>query len=190
MLVDKLNKDQIKMSDETFKSKLSKLIQKSRKAIRIYSQASTPGTLRSSTKPFADQQIAVWYQINEELLEFLVEITRNAHLRKVANESFSYAKRCQEKVREERQQLESKHQQLVRYSESGDFINSAKLSSELIHLKACVQARGAVLTELEDLLSYANLKLPVTHGAPEEQSELSVKTSKIIPFSSKKIVLK
>ena len=178
------------MSDETFKSKLSKLIQKSRKALRIYSQATTPANHRASTKPFADQQIAVWYNVNEELLEFLVEITRNAHLRKVANESLGYAKHCQQKLIEEQEQLDEKHQQLVRFSQSGDFINSAKLSSQLIHLKASVQARGAVLAELEDLLSYANLKLPVTHEASTGQSELAVKSSKIIPFSSKKIVLK
>ena len=178
------------MSDETFKSKLSKLIQKSRKALRIYSQATTPGKHRASTKPYADQQIAIWYKINEELLEFLVEITRNAHLRKVANESLAYAKLCQRKVITEQQTLHEKHQQLVSYSESGNFINSAKLSSELIQLKASVQARSAVLAELEDLLSYANLKLPVTHEPPEGPPELAVKSSKIIPFSSKKIVLK
>lgn len=175
------------MSSDTFKTKLAKLIQKSRKAIRIYSAVGRDSVGRPS-KPYSDMQLKAWYNVNEELLIFLQEATTKLHLRQVATETLKYAQKLSGQLLPEQTKFASDSRLLVQFAESGDFVNSAKLSQELIVLKAKIEAKKAVLEELGELLSSANLKMPVTHQmnqAPQES--LRITESKIIPFRTKKI---
>ncbi len=175
------------MSSDTFKTKLAKLIQKSRKAIRIYSTVGRDSIGRPS-KPYSDMQLKAWYNINEELLLFLQDVTTKLHLRQVATETLKYAQKLSAQLHPEQIRLNSDHRLLLHFTEAGDFVNSAKLSQELIVLKAKIEAKKAVLNELEDLLSSANLKLPVTHQINQDsQDSLKITESKIIPFRTKKI---
>ncbi len=175
------------MSSDTFKTKLAKLIQKSRKAIRIYSAVGRDSIGRPS-KPYSDMQLKAWYNVNEELLMFLQEVTTKLHLRQVASEILKYAQKLSSQISPEQQKLNSDHRLLIQYTESADFVNSAKLSQELIVLKSRIEAKKAVLHELEDLLTSANLKLPITHQMNDvPQESLKITESKIIPFRTKKI---
>lgn len=175
------------MVSDTFKTRLLKLINKSRKAVRVYSNAGGASNFRAKSKPYADMQLKCWRDANERLVEFLHSATKNMNLRKVASEILAYAKQCQQELENREKQLEKYHHELLTYSQNKDYVNAAIISNELIVLKANVQAEKAVLEELEDVLTYANVKLPATYSSSEEDlSELCIKETKIIPFPKAK----
>ncbi len=130
--------------------RVSDLIQKSRKAVRLYSGAER---MSSDTKgEHSDTQVAVWREINSELLRELQRSLEQANLKKIITDVFSLRDRFLARWRCGEADLHIKQKDLIYAAENGDFVKSALLSTELLVLKATVQACEAVTHELNDLL--------------------------------------
>lgn len=175
------------MTADTFKSKLSKLINKSRKAIRLYSTVSSPRS-RGKEKPYADIQLEQWRETNEDLLNNLMQIIKNTNMRKAINDILIIRNRYADMVGKLDFKIKHFHKELVSSSVSSDFVKAAKVSGDLVPLKAKYDAVKAVAQELDDLLSYTTIKTPILPGSEdnEESGNLKVKSTKIIDFASKK----
>ena len=171
------------MQNDTFKTKLAKLVYKIKKAIRLYTTVSRGKS--NSDKPYAELQIAQWRETNEKLLNRLQEIIQNNHLRKVSTDlhalKVSYSKESESLD----QEIRLLHSELIAAARNADFVSSAKASTRLIPLKARQQACQAVIEELSDLLSdiVISSTIPADRDEEEHSSDrLKVRSAKILPF--------
>ena len=173
------------MTTDTFKTKLSKLINKSRKAVRLYSTVARPGLGKSNERPYADIQLAEWRMTNEDLLGKLLTIIKNSNIRKAINDIAILKSQYTKTVNDLSLIINTKHRELIETTNIGDFVKIAKISYELIPLKAKLESKKAVLNELEDLV-VGNITTNVfMQEKAEENNNLRVRSSKIIPFIKK-----
>jgi hypothetical protein len=169
------------MQNDTFKTKLAKLVYKIKKAIRLYT---TVGRGKGSNdKPYAEIQINEWRDINERLLNELQEIIKDNHLRKVSISLDGLRKSYESEALRIDQDIRSKHSELNIFARNGDFVATAKTSSVLIPLKARHQACLAVVEELNILLSDLVITNVTDNRSFEATDErLKVTSAKILPF--------
>lgn len=189
------------MNTDSFKVKLNKLIQKSRKAIRIYSSASSSSfSPRGESKPFADLQLQEWRNANEELLSFLIKTTNSINLRKVFKELEIYRNQLLRQLKAKKAELEEGDRRLSVYLDSHDYVNINMLSKSLVVIKTFVAAKEAVIIELNHVLGIQqSSSLPLSCIYDQHKDEKSdtamdgVKSisnpSKIIPFRKQKASL-
>jgi hypothetical protein len=143
------------MEGQTFRTKLAALVQKSRKALRLYT---TVG--KGASSDLAELQVAQWKEINAELVKQLTQAMEHAHSspgnsKKLMADVFSLRDRFYTSWRMAETDLHKKQKELLFCSENGDFIKASMLSRELVVLKARVQASQAVHHELHEVIKYS-----------------------------------
>lgn len=148
-------------SEDTFHSRLMLLIQKSRKALRLYSNMEKRDS--SSTDKFQDLQIAEWRVLNQDLLKHLLLAADNPSPKTVLMSVENLRDRFYSEWRMVEAELHNHHKALLAAAESGDFIKAALESSELVIMKAKMQAAQAAHHELEDLLQFSRINTSVQH---------------------------
>ena len=181
------------MSD-TFKTRISKLLQKSRKALRIYTamtKESDSGQWSGGGREegeFQQLKLDEWRRVNLELVRALTKIMEEPHPKKQSMEIFLLRDRCYTEWRMAESELHTTQKELIRSSENGDFVNSALLSSELIVLQARNQATQAVHHEIQTIIGQSKLSKPPIELTPEKEVDEEELTksepskAKIIPF--------
>lgn len=141
------------MESETFRSRLIQLIQKSRRALRLYTSA--------GQQPVGDErlqgelsaaQVEEWRQANSDLLKKLSDAADSPHLRRSVCAVLGTRNEFQEHWRATEAEMVQDQQELEVCAKQGDFIRSAVLSAKLVKLKARVQATQAAHHELTTLL--------------------------------------
>ncbi len=172
------------MESETFRSRILKLIQKSRKAIRLYT---TMGRMQpDAAGEFGEAQVTEWRQINADLYKELSEALEQGNARRLSAEVFTLRDRYYASWRSGEGSMVSKQRELLRSAENGDFIRAALLSRELVSLKARVQAVQAAHHELDDVIRQSRLSEPELLPADPEPIELpeqaAMPQAKIIPI--------
>jgi len=163
------------MNGDTFRSRVVRLAQKSRKALRLYSSMGQKTSGRTSV--YSDWQVQQWQEVNSELVRELTKILERPHTRKIVQDIFSLCDTFYGQWHVAEAELESLHRDLVAAAEHGDFVRSAKLSSELISLKARVQASQAVYHEIQDLIDKSKVARPVR---PQQQSLLPLDDGNLV----------
>jgi hypothetical protein len=142
------------MESDTFRQRLLGLVQKSRRALRLYS-AAVHGAPYSSERLAGDLsagQVDEWREINSLLLQGLTEAAEVSAPRRAVMMLFSLRNRFQEQMRVSEADLVTRQKELVNCSQQGDFIRSATLATQLVRLKARMQAEQAAHHELLGLL--------------------------------------
>jgi hypothetical protein len=153
------------MEGDTFKSRVERLAQKSRKALRLYTSMGQKGVAGAGV--YADWQVQQWQEINGELVRSLSSVLTRPHQRLMISDIFSLADSYFGQMRYSEVELESGHNELIGAAASGDFIKAAKLSAELVSLKARVQATQAVYHELTELIQKSKLTRPADQAAAQ-----------------------
>ncbi len=138
------------MEGDTLRSKISQLLQRTRKAVRLYGSVDRSGS--SGQSGLTVQQLEVWQAINSQLQRELIAVLENpnykilpSNLRSIRDRYFNDWRTAQTEVR-------SGQKELVTAAERGDFVRTAVLSQKLIQFKAREQACHAVVHELEQVV--------------------------------------
>lgn len=146
------------MDGETFRSRLSRLAQKCRKALRLYTSM---GQMQSGkASEYAEKQINEWREVNAGLLQDLTGMLSQPHSRRLASEVYALTDRLYGQWRFAEAEQNEKHRELILSSERGDFIKVAQLANELVCLKARVQATQAAHHELLEVLQRSKINRP------------------------------
>lgn len=146
------------MENLTFRSRLGHLLQKSRKALRLYSSLGKKRGDKASE--LNEAQIAEWRSVNSELHRALAAALDQPHHKHLVSEVFGLKERFFGEWKTSEADLHQKQRELMESSEAGDFIRAAVLSSELVTLKARSQAAQAAHHELGEVVDKSRVSQP------------------------------
>jgi hypothetical protein len=173
------------MENPTFRSRLGELLQKSRKAMRLYSGvgSNSSGRAHNLANQYSELQATEWQQVNAELVRMLGTALGHPQARRITQEVFAIRDRLLHEVENEELQLGEKQRELVAASERGDFVRAAVLSRELVVLKARMQASQAAHHELQQVIERSNVvEQPIELTAERVVPEPEVMRAKVIPI--------
>ncbi len=170
------------MESGTFKTRLVSLLQRSRKAVRLYSEME-----KSQDKlNYSDLQIFEWKNINIELLNELQDVISDFYNHKtLVAKVFSILERFQIEESLVSDNLKELKKELSFASQRNDFAKCADVSLRLVGIKAKNQALQAVVHELKQVISKSNLTKPETkieNPSPKDKQS----STKIISMDSYK----
>ena len=138
------------MEDHTLRSKLLALIQKSRKAVRLYNNVSNLSDLGGSA--MTSTQVLEWKNINAELVKRLSTVLDIGNGRKLVAELFGIRDYFLNEFQSLDHDLAIKQKELITAAQIGDYVKCFAISSELVSQKARIQAAQAAHHELELIL--------------------------------------
>ena len=146
------------MENHTVRSRVMQLLQRSRRALRLYSSVRKSYTESSSI--YQEMQAQEWRSVNAELLRHLTQVAERQTIRDMVRDIFIAQDRFLEEWRSSEQELQFKQRALIVSAESEDYTRAATLGNELVTLKARVQATHAAHHELNDLVRQSRLTRP------------------------------
>lgn len=151
------------MESESFRTRVVNLIQKSRRALRLYSNTvGGQGLVRvdSGSPELSAAQVAEWRDINGILLKKLSEAADSPSTKKLVYDVFALRNEFQTLWRTSEGELVRNQRELVSAAERGDFIKASGLAALLVTLKARVQAGQAAHHELDLLIKRSRVVRP------------------------------
>ena len=153
------------MEQETIRTRLMQLMQKSRKAQRLYSTGGASvsgrsGTSRNESHDFAEIQVGQWRDVNADLLRDLTNVVSNPNQRGMVGALFGLRDRFYSEWRRVEAELRVKQRDLIVAAEQSDFTRAALLSRDLVLLKSREQATHAVQHELQEVIQKCRLVQP------------------------------
>jgi len=162
------------IDNPTLRGRILSLLQRSRKAVRLYSSVSKVSA--NQVGEFAEQQAAQWRETNTFLVRSLTTLLE--HDGKLTKDFsgilFKLADDLQSQYSLAEAELGAKQCALIFAAENGDFTRAALLSSELISIKAQLQARQAAHHELMEVIGASRLQRsnqsPSESGISETES--------------------
>lgn len=183
------------MDSLTFRSRLLKLLQKSRKAVRLYSSMERTG----ENSDFREVQAEEWRTVTSELLRDLTNVLENPNTRRLVSDIYAIRDRFYSDWRLSESDLHVAQRDLISAAEHGDFTKTASLSNRLIRLKAKVQACQAAHHEIYDVLSKSKVAEPTIileneatqlESSQHEQSKIEdgPQIAKVIPLRQKRLL--
>lgn len=137
------------MEGETFRSRVARLIQRSRKALRLYSSIGRAPA--DQGRELSELQLGQWKEVNAELARDLTTALERPNQRGLASEVAELRDRFYGEWRMAEAELHEQQRGLIAAAEHGDFIRATHLSQRLVVLKARVQATQAAHHELSEL---------------------------------------
>jgi hypothetical protein len=163
------------MESESFRSRVVALIQKSRRALRLYSNTTGQAMARveGASPELSAAQVAEWREVNSLLLRKLTESAESPSTKKLVHDIFSLRNEFQAMWRTSESELVTQQRELVSGAERGDFIKASSLSTQLVSLKARVQAGQAAHHELDLLIKRSRVVRPATELSEESATVLS-----------------
>jgi len=154
------------MENPTFRSRLSQLMQKSRKALRLYSSMSVgngainSARVGSESGEFSDLQVMEWREVNSELLKALTVAVGSPTSKRVVADVFALRDRFHAEWRAQETEQHQGQSALVLAAQQGDFVRAAVVSRSLVICKARMQACHAAYQELHDVLTQSRIPTP------------------------------
>ncbi|NDC36648.1 MAG: hypothetical protein EBZ48_01200 [Proteobacteria bacterium] len=144
-----------KMDGDTLRSRVAQLVQRTRKAVRLYSSAERlTGGERSGGEQaqFTALQLEQWQQINTELQRQLAAAIDHPNQKMLAGEVVIVRDRFYHEWRNVEAEVHVKQAELLSAAEKSDFVRCAVLGKALVVLKAREQAAQAAHHELQELV--------------------------------------
>ena len=152
------------MESHPFRTRISQLMQKSRKALRLYSSMGKAGaasvTADNESGEYSEIQVAEWREVNAELLRALSAALAHPGAKRLVSDIFALRDRFHAEWRSREGEIHNSQKALVIAGEQGDFVRAASLARELIIGKARMQACHAAYQELDDVLSQSRVPPP------------------------------
>ena len=168
------------MDRVTFFQRLSLLVQKSRKAQRLYSNM---GRVSSETSPYSESQIEEWRSITANILRHLLAIVDRPNSKTLVQDVSVVCENFHQTWRSSEAELHKAQRELISASERGDFVRAVSLAEQALVLKARVQATHAAYHELSDLLRYSKVASHLAEPHPIELTDAHVVPREINIFS-------
>lgn len=168
------------MDKETLLLKIAKLIQRSRKAVRIYSSMIKGGNVVQ--EKYAEVQASQWRDVNNTLLKKLSLIYEQKKTSTLARDFHFLCEGFVDEWRTYQTNLHKLQKELIALSEVGDFVKAGSLVNQLISMKAKIQALEAVCHELQS--ARGSFKNPKQTAPDDEHSHKLLKEpkGKLIPI--------
>lgn len=163
------------MESESFRSRVIALIQKSRRALRLYSSAGNTSFVRmeGASAELSNAQVGEWREINSLLLRRLTEAADSPNTKKLIYDVFALRNDFQTLWRSSESELVVSQRELIACAERGDFIKATSLATVLVTLKARVQAGQAAHHELDMLIKKSKVVRPAAELSEEGATVLS-----------------
>lgn len=163
------------MESESFRSRIVALIQKSRRALRLYTNSTgqVMARVEGSTPELSAAQVAEWRDVNGLLLRKLSLAAESPSTKKVVHDVFALRNEFQSMWRTSESELVTQQRELVAAAERGDFIKASGLAVSLVSLKARVQAGQAAHHELDILIKRSRVVRPAAELTEESATVLS-----------------
>ena len=179
------------MDNESLRSRVMNLAQRSRRAIRLYSavkhshppQDSVSTTHPVHTNRYSEVQARIWRDVNTELLKEISLALENPQQRELGREIVAIREHFLHLWRNHESSIHTKRSEAAAALERSDFIKVALLSDDLVSLKAASQACEAAHHELGEAVRSAqmgqtrnnvsNFIEAASVQSPEEQTQLS-----------------
>jgi len=162
------------MESESFRGRVMALIQKSRRALRLYSSAGVASNLKADgPSELSGAQVLEWREINGLLLRKLSEAAESPNTKKLIYDVFSLRNEFQTVWRTSESELVQSQRELIACAERGDFIRAASLSVNLVSLKARLQAGQAAHHELDMLIRRSKVIRPTAELSEEAATVVS-----------------
>jgi hypothetical protein len=163
------------MEAESFRSRVVALIQKSRRALRLYAHNGTHSMVRveGATAELSAAQVAEWREVNGLLLKKLTEAADSPNTKKLVYDVFALRNEFQTLWRGAESELVQMQRELIATAERGDFIKASGLAITLVSLKARVQAGQAVHHELDLLIKRSRVVRPAAELSEDGATVLS-----------------
>ena len=163
------------MESESFRSRVVALIQKSRRALRLYTNSTGQAMARveGSTPELSAAQVSEWRDVNGLLLRKLTMAADSPSTKKLVHDVFALRNEFQSMWRTSESELVTQQRELVAAAERGDFIKASGLSTSLVSLKARVQAGQAAHHELDILIKRSRVVRPAAELTEESATVLS-----------------
>ncbi|MCB0318567.1 MAG: hypothetical protein KDD56_07405 [Bdellovibrionales bacterium] len=172
------------MDRDTFRSRVVKLIQKSKKALRLYTSMSRLNTGEASE--LADKQLDEWKSVNQILIRTLTENLERLGNKELTERVFYLRNYFYSNWRAAEAEMKSKLDSLSSAASNEDFIKCAGLSRDLAVLKSKTQASQAACHELQTIIDQNKLSTPVIDQDKmpelEEDSVAEPMMAKVIPL--------
>lgn len=172
------------MESESFRSRVMALVQKSRRALRLYNSAASASFPKVEGAPsdLSSSQVVEWREVNSLLLRKLTEAAECPNTKKLIYDVFALRSEFQGLWRSSEAELVRSQRELISSAEKGDFVRAAALANALVSLKARVQAGQAAHHELDTLIKRSKVVRPVAELSEESATVLS--TLEILDDSS------
>lgn len=173
------------MENHTFRSRLAELMQKSRKALRLYTSM---GRINNNAhSELNEMQAQQWKEINADLLRQISAAMESPNSRALVADIFTLRDRFYAAWRSAEADVHNKRRDLISSAENGDFIKSAVLGRELVLLKAREQAAQAAHHELQEVLTRSRVAQPTIelsqdNVVPEVEEVPEKLFAKVIPL--------
>lgn len=163
------------MESESFRSRVVALIQKSRRASRLYTNTAGQAMARveGASPELSAAQVAEWRDVNNLLLRKLTDSIDSPSTKKVVHDIFALRNEFQTLWRTSESELVVLQRDLVAAAERGDFIKASGLAVMLVSLKARVQAGQAAHHELDLLIKRSRVVRPAAELTEESATVLS-----------------
>lgn len=163
------------MESESFRSRLLAVIQKSRRALRLYNNTGSQSIARlEGTSPeLSAAQVAEWREMNSLLLRKLTESAESPSTKKLVYDVFALRNEFQSLWRTSESEMVQLQRELIASGERGDFIKASTLAIKLVSLKARVQAGQAAHHELDLLIKRSRVVRPAEELSEEGATVLS-----------------
>jgi hypothetical protein len=162
------------MESESFRARVMALIQKSRRALRLYNSAGSVSNLKvESTAELSAAQVQEWREVNSLLLRKLSEAVESPNTKKLIYDVFALRNEFQTIWRTSESELVQSQRELIACAERGDFIRSASLAVSLVSLKARLQAGQAAHHELDMLIRRSKVVRPAAELSEEAATVVS-----------------
>jgi hypothetical protein len=163
------------MESESFRSRVMALVQKSRRALRLYNTAGSSSftKLDSQSPDLSSSQVTEWREVNSLLLRKLTEAADSPNTKKLIYDVFALRSEFQGLWRSSESELVRSQKELILSAEKGDFIRASTLATTLVALKARVQAGQAAHHELDTLIKKSKVVRPVAELSEESATVLS-----------------
>lgn len=177
------------MDNETFRSRLANLVNKSRKALRLYSNVGRFNA--EGGNELTELQTGEWKSVTGELLRALSLILENPNPKQVVNDVFVLRDRFNTHWRTIECDVNLKQRELIAAAEGSDYVRSSVLARELVVLKARMQAAQAAHHELQDVVRRSKIAQPaieltsdqvVTEEPPLAATGSHAQPAKVIPL--------
>lgn len=168
------------MERESLRVRAAGLVQKSRRALRLYTSIGRKG--RGGESELSELQLIEWRTVNTEIIDTLAPLVEIDRVHDLANEISILADQFRVRWRATQSELHDGQRRLVTTAERGDFIKAAQLSELLVSLKARVQACHAAYYEVNAISSRSEGEII------EPQPEVTLAGSEEVAPSSAKVI--
>ena len=159
------------MESDSFRSRVVTLMQKSRRALRLYSSAAASGT--GLQGELSQTQVQEWREINSDLLKKLSHAAESPDKKILVFEVYGIRSDFLNIWRASEAEVATCQRELIAAAEQGDFIRTAVLSADLVKSRARLQAGQAAYHEVDTLIRRSRLSEPVPLGHEPGAIELS-----------------